>query len=107
VVHLVPEFRKDGRPPHDVVLEAGSLVFEQGERGELVYVVEDGTVAVTRRTAEDPEEHLATLGPGEYFGELGPLLGFPRSATARAVTDVRLRAMGVTDFRSSVQGRPR
>mgnify|MGYP006171069647 CR=1 FL=1 len=29
---------------------------------------------------------LAELGPGEYFGELGPLLGFPRSATAHGLT---------------------
>ena len=47
---------------------------------------------------------LATLGVGEYFGELGPLLGFPRSATAVAETPVSLVAYSVQDFREQVLG---
>lgn len=45
---------------------------------------------------------LAELGPGEYFGELGPMLGFPRSATARASAPTALRASNVRDFREVV-----
>ena len=55
-------------------------------------------------TPTAPSELLAELGPGEYFGELGPLLGFPRSATARALTSVRLMAYNVHDFREQVVG---
>ncbi len=52
-------------------------MFEQGDRGELVYVIEAGTVVIERRHSDGTDEELARLGIGEYFGELGPLLGFP------------------------------
>lgn len=102
VIHLVPEFREDDQPPHTVEFRSGETIFEQGSRGELVYVIEAGTVAIVRRKAGGGTESLVSLGTGEYFGELGPLLGFPRSATALADTDVRLTAYNVQDFREQV-----
>jgi putative ABC transport system ATP-binding protein len=104
VVHLVPEFRDDDQPPRVVEHAAGDVVFEQGSRGELVYVIEEGEVAVNRRRADGSIETLATLGPGKYVGELGPLLGFPRSATVVALTPLRLVAYNVRDFREQVLG---
>ena len=41
----------------------------------------------------------ARLGPGQYCGELGPLMGFPRSASARAATDVVLTVLSPHEFR--------
>jgi putative ABC transport system ATP-binding protein len=105
VIHLVPEFREDEQPPHAVDFAAGSVIFEQGERGELVYVIESGTVEIDRQLADGGRERLATLTAGDYFGELGPLLGFPRSATAIATTDARLMAYSVQDFREQVLGK--
>jgi putative ABC transport system ATP-binding protein len=84
---------------------AGEVVFEQGTRGELVYVIETGRVEVFRQRADGTSEPLAELGDGDYFGELGPLLGFPRSATARALTPLRLVAYNVHDFREQVVGK--
>ena len=104
VVHLVPEFREDEQPPRAVDVDAGEVLFEQGSRGELVYVIEHGEVDVTRRRADGSSEFLATVGPGEYVGELGPLLGFPRSATVTARTACRLIAYNVQDFREQVLG---
>jgi putative ABC transport system ATP-binding protein len=104
VIHLVPEFRDDEQAPRVVDVAAGEVVFEQGSRGELVYVVESGRVEILRHRSDGTVEELAQLGPGEYFGELGPLLGFPRSATARALTPLRLRAYNVRDFREQVVG---
>ena len=104
VIHLVPDFREDDEAPHVVEVAAGEVVFEQGTRGELVYVIEAGRVEILRDHADGTREPLAELGPGEYFGELGPMLGFPRSATARALTSVRLMAYNVHDFREQVVG---
>ena len=104
VVHLVPEHRTDVGGPRLVNVSAGEVVFEQGDRGELVYVVESGTVVIERRHSDGTDEELARLGVGEYFGELGPLLGFPRSATARSLTAGVLRAYNVADFREQVVG---
>ena len=52
--------------------------------------------------ADGEEEELAVLPAGQYFGELGPLLGFPRSASARAAANVTLVAYGPREFRQSV-----
>lgn len=104
VIHLVPEFRDDEQSPRLVEVPAGDVIFEQGSRGELVYVIESGRVAITRHRSDGTDEHLAELGAGEYFGELGPLLGFPRSATATALSPLRLRAYNVHDFREQVVG---
>ena len=57
-----------------------------------------------RHHTDGTDEELARLGVGEYFGELGPLLGFPRSATAQALTAGVLRAYNVADFREQVVG---
>ena len=65
----------------------------------LVYVIDQGEVDIVRILADGGEEHLARLGPGQYFGELGPLLGFQRSASARAATDVSLTRYGPREFR--------
>ena len=55
---------------------------------ELFRVLADGT--------EDP---LRVVGPGDYFGELGPLLRLPRSATARASGPARVLGLPVAEFR--------
>ena len=81
-------------------------MFRQGDRSDLVYTVESGEVDVVRVLADGSEEHVvASVGPGDYVGELGPMLGFPRSATVRARTDVELTAYGVRQFRRLVLDR--
>ena len=102
VIHLVPDFREDDQPPHAVEFRSGELIFEQGSRGELVYVIEEGAVDIVRRRSDGGAEVLVKLEAGEYFGELGPLLGFPRSASAIADSAVRLTAYNVRDFREQV-----
>ena len=102
VVHMVPEFRSDDVAVHRVEYATGEPIFEQGGRGELVYVIEQGEVDINRVHVDGSEERLTTLGPGRYFGELSPLLGFPRSASARAHSDVVLTAYSAQEFRRQV-----
>jgi putative ABC transport system ATP-binding protein len=46
VIELVPHFTGADREPEEVLSEQGEVVFEQGDRGDLVYVVEDGEVEI-------------------------------------------------------------
>jgi len=63
----------------------GELLVREGEHGDSLYVVEQGSVAVTKRGAEhDTRITLATLGRGGFFGEMSLLTGEPRSATVTA-----------------------
>ena len=88
--------------PQRVRYVAGESVFEQGDRADLVYMIEEGTVDIVRVNADGSEELLTSMGPGQYFGELGALLGYPRSASVRATTDLVLTAYGPQTFRSTI-----
>jgi small-conductance mechanosensitive channel/CRP-like cAMP-binding protein len=69
----------------------GAVVVRQGESGDSLYVVVSGRVQVLTASREGgPEWALATLRPGDYFGEMSLLTGAPRSATVRALEDTDL-----------------
>lgn len=63
----------------------GATIVREGQCGSGMYVILEGQVEVVRG-----EEHIAELGPPEFFGEMAVLDGEARSATVRAVTGVRL-----------------
>ncbi len=67
--------------------------------GDLIYVVTAGEFEIVRELADGGEELVSTAGPGEYFGEIGPLFGMPRSATVRARTDATAVGYTVKAFR--------
>jgi putative ABC transport system ATP-binding protein len=100
VVELAPKFREAAAPPERLELAAGHVLFRQGDRGDRIYVVEAGQVELVRQRDDGTEERLAVSGPGDYFGELGPLLGFPRAATARAANAAIVTAYSVADFKA-------
>uniref|UniRef100_H2YVX8 cGMP-dependent protein kinase n=1 Tax=Ciona savignyi TaxID=51511 RepID=H2YVX8_CIOSA len=66
----------------------GSCIIKEGDVGSLVYVLEDGKVAVTKAGA-----HLCNMGAGKVFGELAILYNCTRTATVKATTHVRLWAI--------------
>jgi putative ABC transport system ATP-binding protein len=98
-VSMVADVDGDESDGADVTLAAGETLFDQGSRGHLIYVVESGEMVLTRVLADRSEEIVRTVGPGGYFGELGPMLGLPRSATARARVLSRLQSYTVRSFR--------
>jgi diguanylate cyclase (GGDEF)-like protein len=64
----------------------GEIICRQGDPGGSLYIVGTGQVEVIRED-EGAETLLATLNPGEFFGELAMLDGEPRSATVRTLVD--------------------
>ena len=101
VVHLMPE-RATAREPKRRKLRAGEVLFEERTRGELIYLVDSGEIEIVRQRARGGEEVLARYGPKEYFGELAPLLGFPRAGTARARKETMVTGLTVPEFRQMV-----
>src|SRR5512132_4514936 len=84
------------RPPRSedgggdvVTLDPGQEVYRAGEAGDAVYVVEEGEVELIASPGGHPAR-VATLGPGEFFGEGSVLGGQAREDTARTVTRCRL-----------------
>ncbi len=99
VVELVPHLPADQLEPREVMLEAGQYLFRQGDPSDLVYLVQSGDVEILRDMADGTEELLTVIGPGAYFGELGPMLNLPRSASARARGPAVLTGCSVQQFR--------
>ena len=102
IVRLSPSPTAASRPPQRLEYRPGQVVFEQGARSDLVYTVEEGEVEIVRQRTDGGVELLALLGPGRYFGELGPLFGLQRSATARAVGHAVVIGYLPNDFRELV-----
>lgn len=87
-------------------VKAGEPVFWFGDRGDTLYIVEDGRVEVTAPDAKGGHVRLDTLGPGGVFGELGLIDGGPRSATVRALSDCSLMALPRGPFYAFLRQRP-
>jgi putative ABC transport system ATP-binding protein len=99
VVELVPELGHSSAPPERVELSAGEVLFEQGSWGEVIYVVESGEIEIVAQKSDGSEESVSVVRSGHYFGEMGPLFGIPRSATARARTPAAVVGYNSHDFR--------
>jgi len=79
------------------VVPPRAIVFAQGDLGDDFCLIEEGEVDV-----EVDDEHVRTLGPGDYFGEIALLRDVPRTATIRTVGEVRLLALDRESFLSTV-----
>lgn len=84
---------------------AGEVVFDEGEEGQALYVIVSGKVAICLPGRH--EAPLAELQARDFFGELGLLDGWPRSAQARAVTPCELIVLSRADFEHLMQSHAR
>ncbi len=85
---------------------AGSVLFEEGQPGDYMYVVQSGEVEI-RRQVGDTERVLAVLRAGEFFGEMAILNSRPRSATAIVRSNAaRLLVIEGRTFEAMLRARP-
>jgi putative ABC transport system ATP-binding protein len=106
VIELVPHRPGAGREPAEVTLADGEFLFHQGDQSDLVYLVSAGKIEILRESSGGTEEHVTVIGRDGYFGELGPMLNLPRSASARAIGATVLTGLSVQQFRAQRPGRP-
>jgi CRP-like cAMP-binding protein len=82
------------------------VIFHQGDPGESLHVVASGAVKIVLPSAEGEEAIIATLRPGDFFGELALLDGAPRSATAVALEPSETLTLPRTTFRDMLDRDP-
>ena len=69
---------------------SGVRVFHEGDHSDACYLVRSGDLRVTREHSDGRAIALATLGPGDIFGELAMFDGEARSASVETLTDSEL-----------------
>lgn len=79
------------RVVRDIPHRANTVIAREGEPGVGLFIILDGTAEVSIGGRKK-----ATLGPGDFFGEIALLDGGPRTATVTAKTDVNL--LGLTEW---------
>jgi CRP/FNR family transcriptional regulator len=85
---------------------AGTRVFHEGDESDACYIVRSGSFRVTREHSDGRAITLASLGPGDIFGELAMLDGEVRSASVEALTDGELLALPGGEVRSLLARHP-
>jgi CRP-like cAMP-binding protein len=84
----------------------GEVVFHLGDPGDALFVVSAGAVKITLPSEGGDEAIIATLRPGDFFGELALLDGAPRSATAVALEPTETLVLPREPFRALIATEP-
>jgi CRP/FNR family transcriptional regulator, cyclic AMP receptor protein len=83
-------------------LPKGTVLFREGDPGKEMYVLQSGKISISKKV-RDVEKVLATLGPGEFFGEMAIISNKPRNATAIVSQDARLLIIDPKTFESMIR----
>jgi CRP-like cAMP-binding protein/RsiW-degrading membrane proteinase PrsW (M82 family) len=89
-----------------VELEDGQVLFQEGEPGDAMYLIEQGAVDISVREHTGEQKLFRTFQPGDVIGEFSLLDGGARSASATASGPVRLLRLQRQVFMMFVQSRP-
>jgi CRP/FNR family cyclic AMP-dependent transcriptional regulator len=81
------------RRAEDVKVDQGRILVSEGSTGSEFFVIIDGKASVSKKGRK-----VATLGPGDAFGELALLDKAPRNATVTAETPLEVVVLGQREF---------
>lgn len=85
-------------------LAKGAVLFEEGAQADSMYLVESGRLQVEHGPDRIP---IAVVGPGGFVGELGLLLGEPRTATVRALEGCAVLRLRHRDLQAATEASPK
>lgn len=87
--------------------QAHETIFWAGDAGTEFFIIKTGRIHLAIQDDTGRETPLASLGPGDYFGEVSLLDGGPRTATCRAATEVHLLVLAREPFYRFLETHPR
>jgi CRP-like cAMP-binding protein len=79
------------------IYKDGEIIMKQGEKGNCMYVIQEGQVEIIREK-DAKEMRLAIAGEGDFIGEMAIFESETRSATVRALGEVRLITVDKENF---------
>lgn len=68
----------------------GDIIIEEGQESDSIYIIEKGYVNITKKDPMGNDVLIGTAGPGSIIGEMGVFMGIERTATVRAVSDLKV-----------------
>jgi uncharacterized membrane protein len=89
-----------------VKFDPDEIIFNEQDKGDALYVVEDGSVRIWVLDEDVEPVTLKELGPGEFFGELAVLDRGPRSTNATAIGETTLHRLSSDDFQAFLMKHP-
>ncbi|MCB1257091.1 MAG: cyclic nucleotide-binding domain-containing protein [Microthrixaceae bacterium] len=95
------ELEEIDRLTDEISIPAGRMLMQQGELGQEFALIISGEAEVIRDDAV-----IATLGPGDYFGEVALLDSVSRTASVRAKTDMQLEVLDRRGFNTLLDDLP-
>ncbi len=104
---IKPELLQGIAPELAIVrLQPGEVIFQEGDRGDSLYLVGEGSVKISKRGRGGAQETLAFIQPGNFFGEMALLDGEPRSAMATAAESTLLGTVNDQTFQHILELAP-
>jgi CRP-like cAMP-binding protein len=97
--------KRPALPTYTVEFPAGDHVFREGDLGTEMFIVHEGKVEILKEMQGEPKQ-LAVLEKGDFFGEMAILEDLPRTASARALTDVKLLHINGSTFDQMLRSNP-
>lgn len=88
-------------------LGKGELLFNEGDVGDKLFIVEGGRIAISKIIKGNIEQVLAHMSTGDYFGEMALLEKIPRTASASAEEDTVLMEIGKEDLFGLMESDPK
>ena len=82
-----------------LILKRNEIIFSEGDKSDCMYDIRQGRVGIYANYGTKEEKLLTELSKDQFFGEMGIIEGYPRSATAVAMGDVtELTVIAKADF---------
>jgi CRP-like cAMP-binding protein len=103
-----PVFKTTGRKPlgdYSAEYKSGDFIFREGDLGTEMFIIHEGRVEILQRVANE-DKPLAVFEKGDFFGEMSILEDLPRTAAARALTDVKLLQINGSTFSQMLRDNP-
>jgi small-conductance mechanosensitive channel len=91
---------------HPAPFTRGEALVRQGAEARSLYILTHGTAEVYLSTADGRGRHVATLHAGDFFGEMGLMIGAARAATVTALEDVECYRLDKEAFHGILHNRP-
>ena len=85
----------------DLHFKKGDVIFNERDEEEEMYLIDSGEIQIVK-TIGDVDVNIASLGSGDFFGEMALITGSRRVASAIAYTDCNLHVMDKETFMSNI-----